>query len=126
MKCGRIEIIDGTAFVDQQTKSSKKAKTRKYTLKYTFNKFINKYKDIITPLTNEQINIANIIFKQIEYDLPKKISYQFIIYKILGKIISKGPQRVWVEMVYLFTPFTRRIEYEWQWNASLRNKGIVF
>ena len=72
IKCGRIEIIDGTAFVGQQTKNSKKPKTRKYTFKYTLNKLINEYKDFITPLINEQINTANIIFEQIEYDLPKK------------------------------------------------------
>ena len=78
------------------------------------------------PLTNEQINTANIIFEQIEYDLPKKISYQFTIYKISSIIIPEDPQRVWYKMTYLFTPFTRRIEYEWQWNASLRNNGIVF
>ena len=105
IKCGRIELIDGTAFVCQQTKNNKKAKTRKYTFKYTLNKLINEYKDFITPLTNEQINTANIIFEQIEYDLPEKVSYQFTIYKILGKILPKGLQRVWVEMAYLFIPF---------------------
>ena len=123
-KGGRIEIIDGTAFDEQQKRNNKKAKTRKYTFKYTLNKFINEYKDILTPLTNEQINNANI--EQIEYHLPEKISYKFAIYKILGKIIPKGPQRVWVKMAYLFTPCTRRIEYEWQWNASLRNKRYCF
>ena len=76
IKCGRIELIDGTAFVCQQTKNNK---TRKYTFKYALNKFINKYKDIITPLTNEQINTANTIFEQIEYHLPEKVSYQLTI-----------------------------------------------
>ena len=128
VKCGRIELIDGTAFYFQQTKNNKKVKTRKYTFKYALNKFINENENILTPLTlsQERINTVNTIFEQIEYDLPEKISYQFTIYKILSIIIPKGPQRVWVNMAYLFTSFTRRWEYEWKWNASLRNKGIVF
>ena len=74
IKCGRIEITDGTAFNEQQKRNNK---TRKYTFKYTLNKFINKYKDIITPLTQKQINTTNLIFKQLEYHLPEKISYNF-------------------------------------------------
>ena len=123
IKCGRIELIDGTAFDEQQKRNNK---TRKYTFKYTLNKLINEYKGILTPLTQEQINTTNTIFEQLEYHLPEKISYNFAVYKILGKIIPKGPQRDWVDIAYFSSPFTRRWEYESEWNASLRSKGIVF
>ena len=81
---------------------------------------------IITPLSQEQINTTNLIFEQIEHSLPQKIPYQFTIYKILDKIISKEQHRVWVDLAYLSSPFTKRWEYEIKWNESLRNINIVF
>ena len=112
--------------ISNKKETTKKVKTRKYTFKYALNKFINENENILTPLPQEHINTVNTIFEQLEYHLPEKISYQFAIYKILGKIIPKGPQHVWVQMAYLFTPCSRRWKYEWEWNYSLRNQGIVF
>ena len=63
----------------RQQKNNKKVKTRKYTFKYTLNKLTNEYKGILTPLTQEQINTTNLIFEQLEYHLPKKISYNFAV-----------------------------------------------
>ena len=101
--------------------NKKENKTRKYTFEYALNKFINKYKDIITPLSQEQINTTNLIFEQLEYNLPKKISYQFAIYKISDKIISKDQQRVCVDLAYFASPFTQRWKYEFEWNESLKS-----
>ena len=123
IKCGRIKIIDGTAFDEQQKRNNK---TRKYTFKYTLNKFINKYKGILTPLTQEQINTTNLILKQLEYHLPEKISYNFAIYKILDKVIPKCPQRDWVEIAYFSSPFTRRWEYESEMECLFKKQKYCF
>ena len=96
----------------------KKKKTKRYAFKYALNRFINEYKDIITPLSQEQINTTNHIFEQIETYLTQKIFYQFIIYKIFDKIISKEQDRVWVDLAYFSSPFTKR------WNMNLNGMNL--
>ena len=117
VNCGRIEVIDGTGFKAQQ---KRKNKTRKYTFKNALNKSINEYKDIITPLLQEQINTTNLVFEQIERQLPKTISYHFAIYKILDKIISKDQQRVWLDLAYFASPSTQSWKYELEWKESIK------
>ena len=92
MNFGRIEILDGTAFAPQKSYNvSKRSKpTRKYTFKYAFNRFLNDCNFLPTQLTRKQIDEANCIFEHIEGQLPDKISYTFVIYKILEKILSNG------------------------------------
>ena len=60
IKCGIIELIDETAFDWQQTKNSKKVKTRKHTFKYALKKFINEYENILTPSAPNRASFGEI------------------------------------------------------------------
>ena len=67
-----------------------KKETQKYTFKYALNRFINEYRDIITPLSQEQINTANHIFEQVETYLTKKYPISLLSIKYLIKLYRKS------------------------------------
>ena len=90
VNCRRIEIVEGTAFAMRKTYNGRRT-TRKCTFKYRLNKLLDSCY-YPTRLSHDQINEANCIFEHIQDKLPKKICYPFVIYKILEKIITKGPQ----------------------------------
>ena len=88
--CGRIEILDGTAFAMRKT-NNKPTKTRQYTFKYRLQKLLDSCR-YPAKLYLSQIEKACYIFEHIENRLPKQICYPFVIYKILETIITNEPQ----------------------------------
>ena len=90
VNCGRIEILDGTAFAMRKTYNGRRT-TRKYAFKYRLHKLLDSCY-YPTKLYPGQIDEANCIFEHIQDKLPKQICYPFAVYKILEKIITKGPQ----------------------------------
>ena len=126
VNCGRIEILDGTAFAPQETSYPSKTTrtTRKYTFKYSLNRLFDdcKFLPLEAQLSPNHIHEANCIFEHVEYQLPNKISYPFVIYKILEKIIAKGPQRMLLNSIKL--PATH-LKHEQRWNNAFRNSGII-
>ena len=76
VNCGRIEILDGTAFAMRKTYNGRKT-TRKYTFKYRLHKLLDSYYP--TKLSHYQIEEANCIFEHIQDKLPKKICSPFVI-----------------------------------------------
>ena len=120
--CGRIELLDGTAFAPQKPNNVNKA-TKKYTFKYTLNRLLGNCSLLPTQLFPDQIDKANRVFEHIESELPDKISYPFVIYKILEKIIPKGPQRMILKYISFKIPATH-LEHEQRWNNAF-NAGII-
>ena len=110
VNCGRIEILDGTAFAMRKTHNVKRT-TKKYTLKYRLNKLLNSCY-YPTRLLHYQIDEANCIFEHIQDKLPKKICYPFVIYKILEKIISNGPQLRILKYIETKIPASTYLEHE--------------
>ena len=110
INCGRIEILDGTAFAMRKTYNVHKA-TRKYTFKYRLNKLLDSCY-FPTRLSHYQINEANCIFEHIQNKLPKKICYPFVIYKILEKIIPNGPQLMILKYIATKIPASTYLEHK--------------
>ena len=110
VNCGRIEILDGTAFAMRKTYNGRKA-TRKYTFKYRLNKLLD----------HHQIDEANCIFEHMQDKLPKKICYPFVFYKILEKIITNGPQLMILKYIATKIPASTYLEHEQRRNYAFRN-----
>ena len=129
VKCGRIEILDGTHLHSKNhTILAKKTRTtRKYTFKYSLNRLLDdcKFLPLEAQLSPHQIHESNCIFEHMEGQLPDKISYPFVIYKILQKIIPNGPQRMLLNYIILKIPATH-LKHEQRWNNAFRNSGIIF
>ena len=123
VNCGRIEILDGTAFAMRKTYNVSKP-TRKYTFKYRRNKLLDSCY-YPTQLSPYQINEANCIFEHIQDKLPKKICYPFVIYKILEKIIPIGPQLMILKYIETKTPATTYLEHEQRWNYAFRYSKTI-
>ena len=117
VNCGRIEILDGTAFAMRKTYNGRRT-TRKYTLKYRLHKLLDSCY-YLTQLSNDQINEASCIFEYIPDKLPKKICYPFVIYKILEKIITKGPQLRIIKYIETKIPASTYLKHEQRWNFTL-------
>ena len=121
VNCGLIEILDGTAFALQKPYNARKRSrtTKKYTFKYSLNKLLKhcKFLPLNAQLSTDQICEANRIFKHIEGQLPDRISYPFVIYKILEKILLEGPQRMIINCIKI--PSTH-LEHEQRWNNAFR------
>ena len=69
VNCGRIEILDGTAFAMRKTYNVRKP-TRKYTIKYRLNNLLDSCYLLPTRLSHDQINEANCIFEHIQDKIP--------------------------------------------------------
>ena len=92
VNCGRIEILDGTAFLMRKTYNTHtKTKARLYTFKYRLQKLLNNCRYPVK-LYPSQIKEACCMFEYIQNRLPKQICYPFVIYKILEQIITEEPQ----------------------------------
>ena len=90
VNCGRIEILDGSAFLMRKTYNTHtKTKPRMYTFKYRLHKLLDNCRYPVK-LPYHQIDEACCIFEHIQNRLPKRICYSFVIYKILeyNNIIS--------------------------------------
>ena len=120
----RIEILDGTAFAMRKLYNVSKT-TRKYTFKYRLNKLLDICNLLPTQLFPDQINEANCIFEHIEDQLPKKICFPFVIYKILEKIIPTGPQLMILKYIETKIPATTHLIHEQRWNNAFRNSEII-
>ena len=114
INCGRIEILDGTAFAMRKI-YNKPTKTRKHTFKYRLHKLLDScyYPTKLYPL---QIEEACYIFEHIENRIPKQICYPFVIYKILEKIITKGPQLMVLRYIQTKIPASSYLKHEQRWN----------
>ena len=117
VNCGRIEILDGTAFAMRKTYNAH-TKTKQYTLKYRLQKLLDncRYPAKLCP---SQIKEARYIFNHIENRLPKQICYLFVIYKILEKIITKGPQLMVLRYIQTKIPASAYIRHEQRWNILI-------
>ena len=75
VNCGRIKILDGTAFAMQKTYNAR-ITTRKYTFKYRLHKLLDScyYPAKLYP---SQIDEACCIFEHRQTRLPKQICYPF-------------------------------------------------
>ena len=98
---------------------------KKYTFKYTLNRLLDNCNLLPTQLFPDQINEANCIFEHIGGQLPDKISYPFVIYKILEQIIPNGPQLMILKYIETKIPATTHLEHEQRWNNAFRNSGII-
>ena len=56
------------------------------------------------------------IFERIQDRLPKQICYPFVIYKILEKIIPKGPQLMILKYIQTKISASTHLKHEQTWN----------
>ena len=112
--CGRIKILDGTAFKMRKTYNARKT-TKKYTFKYRLHKLLDScyYPAQLYP---SQISEACCIFEHIQDRPPKQICYPFVIYKILEKIITNGPQLMILKYIETKIPASTYLKQEQTWN----------
>ena len=113
VNCGRIEILDGTAFAMRKTYNGRRT-TKKYTFKYRLHKLLDSYYP--AKLYPSQIDEACCIFEHIQDRLPKQICYPFVIYRILEKIITKGPQLMILRYINTKIPASTYLKHEQTWN----------
>ena len=118
VNCGRIEILDGTAFKMQKTYSAR-ITTKKYTFKYRLHKLFDScyYPENLYP---SQIDEACCIFEHIQDRLQRQICYPFVIYKILEKIITNGPQLRILRYIETKIPASAYLKQEQKWEFTLR------
>ena len=123
VNCGHIEILDGTAFAMRKTYNERRT-TRKYTLKYRLHKLLDSCYNP-TKLYPSQIDEANCIFEHIQDRLPQQICYPFVIYKILEKIITKGPQLMILRYIKTKIPASTYLKHEQTWNDLIYAKHVM-
>ena len=114
VNCARIEILDGTAFAMRKTYNTH-TNTRKYTFKYKLHKLLDSCRYPVK-LYPSQIEEACYMFEHIQNRLPKQICYPFVIYKILEKIIAKGPQLRVLRYIETKIPTSTYLKHEQRWN----------
>ena len=117
VNCGRIEILDGTAFAMRKT-YNKPTKTRQCTFKYRLQKLLDNCR-YPTKLYPSQIEEACYIFQHIENRLPKQICYPFVIYKILENIIPNKPQLRVLRYIQTKIPTSTYLKHEQRWNKLI-------
>ena len=114
VNCGRIEILDGLHLrCEKHTTLVKRQK--KYTFKYRLHKLLDSCY-YPAKLYRSQIDEACCIFEHIQDRLPKQICYPFVIYKILEKIITKGPQLMILRYIQTEIPASTYLKHEQTWN----------
>ena len=123
VNCGRIEIFDGTAFEMRKTYNNRRT-TRRYTFKYRLNKLLDSCY-YPTKLYLSQIDEAKCIFEHIQDKLPKQICYPFVIYKILEKIITKGPQLRILKYIATKIPASTYLKHEQTWNDLIYANHVM-
>ena len=123
VNCGRIEIFDGTAFEMRKTYNGRRT-TRKYTFKRKLHKLLNSCY-CPTKLYPAQIDEVICIFEHIQARLPKQICYPFIIYKILEKIMTKGPQLMILKYIASKIPASTYLKHEQTWNDLIYANHVM-
>ena len=123
VNCGRIEILDGTAFVMRKTYNERRT-TRKYTFKCSLNKLLDSCY-YPTKLSHYQIDEANCIFEYIQDRLPKQICYPFVVHKILEKIITKGPQLMILKYIATKIPASTYLKHKQTWNDLMYANHVM-
>ena len=114
---GKFSLEDGSAELTELT--------RKYTFKFRLHKLLDScyYPEKLYP---SQIEEACYIFEHIENRLPKQICYPFVIYKILEKIITKGPQLMVLRHIQTKIPASSYLKHEQRWNNLIyANYGML-
>ena len=119
VNCGRIEILDGTAFAMRKTYNAHtKTKTRQYTFKYRLQKLLDSCRYPVK-LYPSQIEEGCYIFQHIENRLPKQICYPFVSYKILENIITNEPQLMVLRYIQTKIPASTYLKHEQTWNKLM-------
>ena len=123
VNCGRIEILDGTAFLIRKTYNiGTKTKTRQYTFKYRLQKLLDNCRYPVK-LSTSQIEEACYIFK---HRLPKQICYPFLIFKILEQMITEEPQLRILRYIQTKVPASTYLKHERRWNKLMyANYGML-
>ena len=121
--CGRIEILDGTAFAPRIRYNVTRT-TKKCTFKYVFNRLNDdcKFLPLETQLSPNQIYEVNRIFEHIEYQLPKKYILSLRYLQNLRKNSKKATTHA--SKLYNWLP-TTFLQHEQRWNNAFRNSGII-
>ena len=100
-RCRRLEVLFGAIFDRQclytnykgQIKRKKQGPQKRYNFKYYLNRVLNACKGW-AQLPSDQISQTIDTFAFIESYLPKRISYSFVAYKIVDRILPQGKQRL--------------------------------
>ena len=121
VNCGRIEILDGTAFLmlkkyNPQTKT--KTRPRLYTFKYRLYKLLDSWRYPVK-LYPSQIEEACCRFEHIENRLPKQICYPFVIFKILEQMTTEEPQLRILRYIQTKVPASTYLKHERKWNRLM-------
>ena len=127
-RCGVLQTLDGAYFDDAELHKCgddfKIVKQRRTRRKYSFKKFLEKHKKIITAnghiLSFESINYANEIFERIEEYLPKRISTPFVAYKILSNVVQSAEEKFILNYFWLQVPQKAVAKHTGKWNDMLR------
>ena len=127
-RCGVLETLDGAYFEDEELHKCgddfKIVKQRRTRRKYSFMRYMEKHKKIITTnghtLSFESINKTNEIFERIEEYLPKRISMPFVAYKILSNVVKSAEEKYVLNYFLLQVPQKAVAKHTCKWNDMLR------
>ena len=115
--CGRIEILDGTAFLMRKT-YNKPSKSLLYTFKYRLHKLLDSCRYPVKTYP-PQIEEACCMFEHIQNKLPKQICYPFVINKILEQIITEESQLKVLLYIQTKIPASTYLKHEQRWNRLI-------
>ena len=125
--CGVLETLDGTYFDYEELHKCgdfKIVKQRRTRRKYSFMRYMEKHRKIITTnghkLSFETINKTNEIFERIEEYLPKRISMPFVAYKILSDVVQSAEEKYVLNYFLLQVPQKAVAKHACNWNDMLR------
>ena len=126
--CGVLQTLDGAYFDDEELHKCgddyKIVKPRRNNRKYSFRRYIESQRKIITAnghiLSFETINNANEIFERIEEYLPKRISTPFVAYKILSNVVQSAEEKYVLNYFWLQVPQKALAKHTGKWNDMLQ------
>ena len=126
--CGALETLDGAYFNDEELHKCgddfKIVKQRHSRRKYSFMRYMEKHRKIITTnghtLSFETIGKTNEIFDRIAEYLPKRISTPFVAYKILSDVAQSAEEKYVLNYFLLQVPQKAVAKHTGKWNDMLR------
>ena len=126
--CGALETLDGAYFNDEELHKCgddfKIVKQRHSRRKYSFMRYMEKHRKIITTkghtLSFETIGKTNEIFDRIAEYLPKRISTPFVAYKILSDVVQSAEEKYVLNYFLLQVPQKAVAKHTGKWNDMLR------
>ena len=126
--CGALETLDGAYFNDEELHKCgddfKIVKQRHSRRKYSFMRYMEKHRKIITTnghtLSFETIGKTNEIFDRIAEYLPKRISTPFVAYKILSDVVQSAEEKYVLNYFLLQAPQKAVAKHTGKWNDMLR------